>query len=187
VQSLEGRPRTWVRSPWAPAVALCGVGLLDVVGRWGDWPLPVEGVRDGVAHLLTAWLFLAAVPNVVARFAGWVLVGAVVIDLDHVPLYVWHMGAVTQDGRPVSHSLVTILVLLALAGVDRRLRTPLLGLALGVALHLVRDVATGPGIPLAWPVSAANVRVPYAVYVAAITGLALAATWSRTAARLIRR
>jgi inner membrane protein len=179
VPSLWGRAQSWARSPWAPAVALCGVGFLDLVGSFGDWPVPVEGVRDAVAHLLTAWLFLAALPAVVPRFAVWVLVGAVVIDLDHIPLYVWHVGAVTQNGRPVSHSLVTILVLLALAGLDRRLRTPLLGLALGVALHFVRDVATGPGLPSAWPLSAANVRVPYPVYVAAVTGLAVAATWPR--------
>lgn len=187
MQSLRERTSGWTRSPWAPAVALCGIAVLDLVGSLGYWPLAIEGVRDAVAHLLTAWLFLAAVPAVVPQLAVWALVGAVVIDLDHIPLYAWHVGAVTDGGRPVSHSLVTILVLLALAGFDRRLRTPLLGLALGVALHYVRDIATGPGLPLAWPLSDGNVQVPYAVYAVAVTGFAVAATLPRTAARLIRR
>lgn len=181
------RAASWTRAPWAPAVALCALGLVDLAGSLTYWPLPLEGLRDAAAHLLTAWLFLAAVPAVVPQLAVWALVGSVVIDLDHIPLYVWHVGAVTDGGRPITHSLATIVVLVALAGADRRLRTPLLGLALGVVLHFVRDVATGPGLPLVWPLSVDNVQVPYPVYAVAVTGAAAAATWRRTAPRLIRR
>jgi inner membrane protein len=187
VQSLPQRTASWLRSPWAPAVAWCGVGVLDLAGSIGHWPLPIDGVRDAAAHLLTAWLFLALVPALDPLLAVSALVGSVVIDLDHIPLYAWHLGAVTPNGRPVTHSLVTIVVLLALAGLLRRWRTPLLGLALGVALHFVRDVATGPGLPLAWPLSSANVETPYLVYVAVLTLVAGAATWARTAARVSRR
>jgi inner membrane protein len=168
-------------------IALAAVGFLDVIGSLGNWPLLLEGARDGVAHLLTAVLFLAAVlPATTERFARWVLVGAVAIDLDHVPLYAWHVGTATGSGRPVTHSLVTVIVLLALAALGRRWRTPLLGLALGVVFHFVRDVATGPGIPLTWPLSVTDIRLPYLVYVAVLVALAGGATWRRTAGRLNR-
>lgn len=163
------------------------MGFLDVVRSLGKWPVILEGGRDGAAHLLTALLILAAVlPAVTERFAGWVLVGAVVIDLDHIPLYAWHVGTVTGNGRPVTHSLGTVIALLALAALGRRWRTPLLGLALGVVFHYVRDIATGPGLPLTWPLSTANVRLPYLVYVAVLVALAGVATWRRTTGRLSR-
>jgi inner membrane protein len=145
-------------------VALCCLALLDFAGSFGRWPILLEGPRDEASHLLTAWIILAAVLPWRGRFGVWALVGSVVIDLDHIPLYVWGIGASTDGGRPVTHSLGTVFVLLALAGSTRRLRSPLLGLGLGVALHLVRDVATGPGVPLLWPVNSVNVLVPYPFY-----------------------
>ena len=73
------------------------------------------------------------------------------------------MGA---QGRPPTHSLVTPIVL-AVAGLAvRRWRSELFGCAVGVGLHLVRDIATGPGIPLAWPISGRAFEVPYPAYAA---------------------
>jgi inner membrane protein len=163
--------------------ALCCIGLLDLLGSLVRMPVLVEGVRDEIAHALTAALFLAVAPRVAERFVAWVLVGAVVIDLDHIPLFVWGVGSAGY-GRPVTHSLGTILVLLAVAGLYRRWRTPLLALALGVLLHFLRDIATGPGLPLVWPISADNFLVPYLPYVAvliAVTGVATGrrAGWRR--------
>jgi inner membrane protein len=152
------------------AAALAGILLLDGVTALHHWPLPVLGLLDEPAHLLTAGLVLAAVlPVRAARVVPWVLAGAVLIDLDHVPLYLW--GALSVDGseRPVTHSLSTVAVLAVLGVAGRgRVRTALLGLTAGVLLHLVRDLGTGPGVPLGWPVVPGNVLLPYGLYLATL-------------------
>jgi inner membrane protein len=166
----------------AALVAVLGVDLLLAARRWS---VPAEAVLDEPAHLLTAGLLALAVGVRSGRVLAWVLAGAVLIDLDHVPLY---LGAeVTADGgRPVSHSVTTVLVLLAAAGVWRAQRTRLAALALGVVLHVVRDLATGPGVPLLWPLLPASVQMPYAVYlgllVAALAAVAVRA-WRDGAGR----
>jgi inner membrane protein len=156
--------------------ALTAVLVLDaVVGR--DWPLPVRGFFDEIGHLATAWVLLVALlPDRCRPLVPWALLGAVVIDVDHIPLYVWDVGTATDPhGRPISHSLTVVLVLLALSRLPGRLRTPLSGLALGVVLHLVRDVVTGPGAPLFWPVTGTSALAPYSLYVGL---LCLAAAWA---------
>ena len=55
-----------------------------------------------------------------------------------------------------------------------RRRTALTGLAVGTLLHFVRDVGTGPGVPLLWPLTRRNVRIPYAAYLAPVAVAALA-------------
>jgi inner membrane protein len=78
------------------------------------------------------------------------------------------------------------MVLLAALALPRRTRWLLLGAAAGVLLHLLRDVATGPGVPLLWPLSDASARVPYwtyAVLVLALAGLAGLATYGAGSAR----
>ena len=142
--------------------------------------LPLAAL-DEPAHLLTAWLVLAAVT---ARPAGlpvlpWILAGAVLLDLDHVPLYLGLDVAASPGGRPVTHSLLTVAVLLAAAAAVRRARLPLAGFALGVATQLLRDLATGPGVPLLWPVLDGSVRVPYQPYAVVLVALAAVATARR--------
>ena len=83
-----------------------------------------------------------------------------VVVADRTPATI-HLGSGT--GRP------------AIPRVPGRLRTPLSGLALGVVLHLVRDLITGRGVPLFWPVTGTSVLAPYALYVGL---LSLAATWA---------
>ena len=151
-----------------------------------QWPVVVTGLLDEPAHLLTAWLGLAAVGAMSSRFWPWIsriwpwtLAGAVVIDVDHLPLYLWDEPLHAAGGRPVSHSLTTIVVLLAVALAARRLRAAAVGLAAGVFMHLVRDVATGPGVPLLWPLLDVNVLVPYRAYLAVLTVLAGAAAVSQ--------
>ncbi|HEV7188881.1 MAG TPA: metal-dependent hydrolase [Blastococcus sp.] len=164
------------RRAWVPPVALATIVVLDLVGALRSWPVVLEGPRDETAHLLTAWLFLAsAVPADRRRFCGWVLAGAVLLDLDHIPLLLWEVGAAAPNGRPVTHGLVTVLVLLAGAALVRRWRVPLLALALGVGLHLVRDLGTGPGVPLLWPLTPASVQVPYVAYLAVVAALTVGA------------
>lgn len=154
--------------PLVLVAALVAIGLLDVVASLRSWPTAVVGLLDWPAHLLTAWLFLAALGfRLSTRLQLWTLVGAIAIDADHVPLYLhWHLIP-APDGRPVTHSLATAVLLLAVAAVPR-LRVPAAGLALGLLLHLSRDLVTGPGVTLGWPVSEMGVRLPYALYVAAL-------------------
>ncbi len=145
--------------------ASAAILLIDVVRTSRHWPLVVEGLLDEPAHLLTAWLVLTALlPARYDRLRPWALLSAVAVDLDHVPLYLWGVGTATLEGRPVTHSLAFAALLLGTSAVAGRLRVPLAGLGLGVLLHLVRDIATGPGVPLVWPVDDASVLVPYAVY-----------------------
>jgi inner membrane protein len=172
-------PRTTERV--LPLLALLAVCGLDAVLSARAWPVPVVGLLDEPAHLLTAWLALAALgPGSLRTPAGvapWVLAGSVLLDVDHVPLYLWGEPVAEQGSRPVTHSAVTIGVLLLLAAALRnRPRTAALGLAAGAALHLVRDVVSGPGIPLLWPLDPVDVRLPYGVYLAVLAGAAALAS-----------
>lgn len=157
-----------------PPVAFAGVLGLDVLARARHLPLLVKALLDEPAHLMTAGLLLAALPVRPGRWWCWALVGSVAIDVDHVPLYTVAPHFVA-GGRPPTHSLLTVLVLLVVALVlpsGRRL----VGLAVGVVLHLVRDLATGPGVALWWPVSHSGVRVPYDDYVVLLAVATLLAT-----------
>ena len=188
------RPAVRTRSPFLrvlppatrPAAALAAIVLLDLVREARDWPLPVVGALDEPAHLLTAWLVLAAVTarTTALRLLPWVLAGAVLLDLDHVPLFLGFDVAATQSGRPVTHSLTTVAVLLAASLAVRRRRTSLAGLAAGAATQLLRDLFTGPGVPLWWPALSADVRLPYLGYLAMVGALTLAATLRRLPGRV---
>ena len=102
------------------------------------------------------------------------------IDLDHVPQYVgWHVLRAAPSGRPLTHSLLTVGVLLVLAAGSRRLRLPFLGMAFGVALHLLRDASEGrAGVPLLWPMHRSFVE-PQWWFVVEIGVLAAAALLPR--------
>jgi inner membrane protein len=157
---------------------------LDGILAARSWPIPVVGLLDEPAHLLTAWLVLIAVARTRTHCWPWVLLGAVAIDVDHIPLYLWG-GPVAGvgGGRPVTHSLVTVLALLAAAVAVRRARSVLGAVAIGVLLHLLRDVATGPGVPLWWPALPGGVLLPYEGYVVVLVVLAAVATARRIRGR----
>ncbi len=160
-----------------PAAAVCVIVVLDVILGQRSWPIAVIGPLDEVGHLLTAALLLAVLPRSArGRVWPWALLGAVAIDIDHLPLYTFAEGF-EVGGRPPTHSLLTVLILAAFATVVPAVRLPLAGLALGVGLHFVRDVATGPGVPLFWPFDDAAVRLPYPAYLVVVTCAAGIATW----------
>src|SRR5919202_4897643 len=147
VRAVVVRTASWLSDRPVVAAALCVtgsllVGLLDAAMA-GQEPLLVTAVLDEPAHLLTAGLLLAAVlPGRARAVVPWALADAVLIDLDHLPFYLWGALSTEGAGRPVTHSLATAAALAAAAVVARgRLRTALSGLALGVGLHLVRDLA----------------------------------------------
>ncbi len=164
------------RWPLLPVALLAVVVTLDAALCAGPSGVLVVGVLDEPCHLATAALALLAAPRLTAgpRATGLVLLASVGIDVDHVPLYLGVPG-VAADGRPYTHSLLTVLVLLALAATPRA-RAVCRPLALGVGLHLVRDVATGPGVPLWWPVSGSDVLLPYGAYLALLAAAAAVAT-----------
>lgn len=133
-----------------------------------DWP----------AHLATCLLLLMGLTAVSrsprpAVFAAGAVVATIAIDADHIPNYLgWH-GLTAGEPRPYPHSLLMVGVLMLIAGLSRgRLREATFGAAFGVGAHLLRDLATGPGVALLWPVSSTAVTVPYVIFA---TGLALAA------------
>ena len=167
----------WLRSPWLPAAALALVVAADSVLQGRRLPLLVVGMLDEPAHAATALVLLAAfLPARAAPLAGWALAGSVLIDVDHVPLHLWGVLGVADGGRPVTHSLLTAAALAAAAVPHSRLRTPLLGLAVGVLLHFTRDIATGPGLPLLWPADARSFLLPYDAYLAPLAAVAAGAT-----------
>ncbi|TYP87206.1 metal-dependent hydrolase [Blastococcus xanthinilyticus] len=170
--------RLLARPHWAvPLVAVAVLLVLDRIHQSGPWPLVVEGALDEPAHLLTAWLALAALPgDLLATSTGRAaLVAAVLIDVDHVPLYLTDSGFAVDGGRPPTHSLALAAALAAAAAAVPHRRRLLLGAALGVLLHFVRDLATGPGVPLLWPVADTAARVPHDAYLVAVLLLAAAA------------
>lgn len=146
--------------------AVVAIGALDLARGAANWPVVVVGLLDEPAHALTAYLLLLAVggPLVPGRREAWVLTGAVLIDVDHLPLFLGRPGWAVAGGRPATHSLALVLVLLC-AGLAGRRAAPLRYLAVGVLLHFVRDLVTGPGVPLLWPLGR-SVLLPYAGYAA---------------------
>lgn len=148
---------------------------------------------DEPAHLATcAIALLAAVAlggsPVPARFAVAALVASVAIDIDHVPgIFGWDVLAGPLP-RPYPHSLFLVTALVGLGCLSRRREVRLisLGLAFGASAHLLRDLATGPGVPLAWPLSSGVASVPYAAF-AGMLAAAAAALVAPRAARLVPR
>ncbi len=131
--------------------------LFDVGERQIPFSVLGTGLLDEPAHVATAALGLLAVAPVVWMPRGFVvaaLVASVAIDLDHAPLYLGaRWVAVGMHGRPFTHSLTTVVVLTVGAWVLRSHRFALAGAAVGVVLHLARDVMEGPpGVSLLWPV-----------------------------------
>ena len=145
---------------------------------------------DEVAHVLTALLLLQALPSRRrASVAIPALIASVAIDLDHVPQYLGYDFLTVGTPRPYTHSLLTALVLLALAVALQRHRSLFIGLTLGIALHFFRDLAegNGSGVCLLWPLSHESFSYPHAAYLAMLAcvvaaDLALAALSPRARA-----
>lgn len=148
-------------------------------------PILPQAPLDWIDHLLTTiFIIWAARPLIGRRQLVPALIASVVIDADHIPGYlgsdVWTAGT----HRPYTHSLLTILVLLAIAAARPRWRWWASGAAVGVASHLWRDLAEpqGAGVALLWPVSDRTITTPAWLYLGSIAVLVLIAA-IRTAVR----
>jgi inner membrane protein len=131
------------------------------------------GLVDWIGHLATG-VVLVALLRPPRRVVAGILAGSVLIDLDHLPLELGTDILTHGTPRPYTHSLLTLVVVLAVAAAMRS--QLLLGAAIGLAGHLARDLGSGD-VVLLWPLSKTSDSVPFAVYIAALAvtaGLAAA-------------
>ena len=102
------------------------------------------------------------------------LIASVAIDLDHIPAQLGADWLTAGTPRPYTHSLLTIVVVVAIAVLWRRRRDLLLGVAIGLAIHFWRDMGEGgSGVSLLWPVSYHSFQYPHGLYVAVTAAFAL--------------
>jgi inner membrane protein len=139
------------------------------------------GIGDESAHLLTAALALSAWYAIrrtrpPREFIGSALIFALLIDSDHVPGELFHNDLISRGTyRPYGHTLLVVATILMIAALapKGRVRNVVRGSAIGVALHLLRDLPTG-GVPLFWPIVNWTVRYPYSMYGAILLASAAA-------------
>ncbi len=151
-------------------------------------PTLLLGAADWIGHLATTAIILAAIPR---RLPPGLIAGAflaLLIDLDHIPDLFADEGITARTPRPVSHSLLTVLAAGGIAAAVRA-RAPrygdlAVGVAIGIPMHLLRDVFTGPGVALLWPLSTVVVEGPFLVYLA---GLILVAVYAARRPRPVQR
>lgn len=156
-------PATLTAATILLALSDLGAGLTE------DTVFP-GGPLDETAHVLTTLLaFWAFWPAVRRRILIPALIASVVIDADHIPGQLGVMWLTDGTPRPYTHSLLTILIVLACAWRWRRQREVALGVAIGLTLHLARDLGEGgAGVSLLWPVSYHSYQYPHGAYAAAM-------------------
>jgi membrane-bound metal-dependent hydrolase YbcI (DUF457 family) len=162
--------RRSARSGLAALGCLATIAAADYVlhRRKPRWIL--VGFFDHPAHVATAGLLALNVRGRPSRWTSAFLVGALLPDIDHVPLVLREQLPTTDDPRPVSHCLLAIAPVAALAGLTQSER--LHGAATGMVAHYARDLGVGSGVPLLWPATSKSIRVPYAVYAGLCAALA---------------
>src|SRR6185312_847010 len=107
-------------------------------------PWLVAGLFDHPAHLATgALVHLNLGPRPRAWSAGFA-VGSLAPDLDHVPLALRAVKPSLDDQRPLTHCLLAVAPVAALALATRS--EPLAGTTAGMLAHFLRDVGVGTGV-----------------------------------------
>jgi inner membrane protein len=157
--------------PAAGAGCLATIAVADFVLRRRGVRWIVGGFWDEPAHVATAGLALV---NMRPRPPAWgaaFLVGSVLPDVDHVPLALRTERPTADHPRPVTHSLAAFAAPLAV--VARATGSGVVAaVAAGTVAHFARDLAGGPGVPLLYPLSRREFRLPYRVYAVAAALLA---------------
>jgi inner membrane protein len=170
-----------VRTRAAVALAcLATVAVADLTIRRRQPPWILVGLLDEPAHLATAGVVLA---NLKPRSHKWALgfmAGAVLPDLDHVPLALSRVHPDIDAPRPVTHCLLVASPLFVAARLCRPgpARDALTGAGAGTLAHFARDLAVGTGVALLQPLTGRNVKVPYLVYIGVLAALAARAVQS---------
>jgi inner membrane protein len=133
--------------------------------------LRLTELLDEIAHAATMLVVLGALSGRVPRaFVAGSLLGAVMLDIDHLSI-LYHLHAwAPLHGRPYSHSLVAVVAVVLLTCLSRGWRTFGIGVACGLLSHLFRDLATGV-VPLLWPLTTVQFSIPHSLYEAAIIGV----------------
>jgi hypothetical protein len=164
--SLAGQ-RTLLLACMAAVVIL----IIDDVLFSYPLPLRVTAPLDEVAHAATMVVVLCALARRVPRaFVAGSLLGAVMLDIDHLSI-VWQLHAwAPVHGRPYSHSLLMVAVVALLMCLPPRWRMVGIGLVCGLLSHLFRDLATGV-VPLFWPLASMQFSIPHSLYEAALIGV----------------
>jgi inner membrane protein len=162
-------------APATLTVAAVGLAGADWGTQLAGSSLVPGGPLDEIAHLLTTLLvFWALGSRARERFLMPALVASVAIDLDHIPGRLGADWLSAGTPRPYTHSLLTIVVVLAVAALWRRRRDVLLGVAIGLAIHFWRDMAEGgSGVSLLWPISYHSFQYSHGVYVAVMAAFVL--------------
>lgn len=155
--------------PAALVLAAGGLGLTDWAYRRVSSSLSA-GALDETAHALTVLLVLWAMGGRSCRpLVVPALVGSVAIDVDHIPRELGSCWLTAGTPRPYTHSLLTIAVLLIAASLWRRRRMAIVGFALGVSVHFMRDLAdSSAGVSLLWPWSNRPFTIPRGAYLAGV-------------------
>ena len=161
---------------------ICSLDLLWTLSGISTGSL-AYGLIDEPAHLATCMLALLALHAMGVRLSpalcAAALLASVAIDVDHIPGYLSWDGLIGDAPRPYIHSALSVLILLGFGFLaPRRYKPVMFGLALGVSAHLLRDVATGPGVPLSWPLPGV-VAVPYGAFAVLLLVLAAVAVMVR--------
>jgi inner membrane protein len=137
------------------------------------------GAVDWIGHLATGVVIIALLrPS--RRMALGILAGSILIDLDHLPHELGSDILMGNAPRPYTHSLLTLVVVLAVAALARS--EVLLGAAIGLAGHLWRDLG-GSDVVLFWPLSRGTESVPLWLYFAVLAITAATAAARPTARR----
>jgi inner membrane protein len=167
-----------VRNRGLAAVAcLAVVAAADLVLSRKRPPWILVGLFDEPAHLATAGVVLA---NLEPRWPAWeagFIAGALLPDLDHVPLALSRVHPNVDDPRPVTHCLLAVSPLFAAAHLQKPgpARDALAGAAAGTLAHFARDLAVGTGVALFQPLTGRNFKVPYPLYLGGLAALAVRA------------
>jgi membrane-bound metal-dependent hydrolase YbcI (DUF457 family) len=157
------------------------IAIADAVLHRLRPPWITIGFFDHPAHLATSGLIALHLKARPRRWLAGFLVGSLLPDLDHIPLALREQRPRGGDPRPVTHCLLTIAPVAALASTTQSER--LHGLASGMASHYARDLGVGSGVALLWPASRRSFRLPYKAYAGACVALAvlaLAPAYSRS-------
>lgn len=165
----------WSRRALALA-SLSAVATADWTIQRRRPPWILVGLLDEPAHLATAALVRINLPPRSEEWSAGFAAGALLPDLDHVPLALSRVHPDIDDPRPVTHCMLALAPPALLALVTRgRAREYALGAAAGGLAHFARDLAVGTGLPLLRPLDRRSLKLPYPLYAASLVALAVRA------------